>query len=71
MSEDLGVLLIKANAETNELHVSNENCIFKIFNLPLKTSEELEAFEEFLVQDTNFNNFVCTFIYYNYFILLI
>lgn len=60
MSEDLGVLLLKANSEKDELHVTDDNSIFKKFNFPLKSNEELEELEEFLLEDLNFKTFVCT-----------
>lgn len=63
MSEDVSMLLMKANSEKNEPIVSNEDSIFKTYNFPLKTVPELEELEEFLIQDENFNTFVSKFIY--------
>lgn len=61
MSEDLSVLLIKANSEKDE-PIADENSIFNKYNFPLKEIQELEALEEFLIQDNNFKNFVSNFI---------
>ncbi|XP_071574671.1 uncharacterized protein [Temnothorax nylanderi] len=57
-SEDLSVLLMKANSEKNEPIISNEDSIFKTYNFPLKEITDLEALEEFLIEDNNFKNFV-------------
>ncbi|XP_011874147.1 PREDICTED: uncharacterized protein LOC105565501, partial [Vollenhovia emeryi] len=58
MSEDLSVLLMKANSEKDEPIVSNEESIFKRYNFPLKELQELEELENFLIQDKSFNYFV-------------
>ncbi|XP_032690402.1 uncharacterized protein LOC116853432 [Odontomachus brunneus] len=58
ISEDLSVLLTKANSDKNEPITSNKNSIFKTYNFPLKTLPELEELEEFLGQEENFKNLV-------------
>ncbi|XP_025263569.1 uncharacterized protein LOC112637647 [Camponotus floridanus] len=58
ISEDLSVLLMKANSEKDEPIISNEKSIFKNYNFPLKEIKELEAIEEFLIEDNNFKKFV-------------
>ncbi|XP_072760319.1 uncharacterized protein [Anoplolepis gracilipes] len=58
ISEDLSVLLMKANSEKGGPIISNEESIFKNYNFPLKKIEELEAIEEFLIEDNNFKKFV-------------
>lgn len=57
------MLLMKANSEKNEPIVANEDSIFKTYNFPLKTLQELEELEEVLIQDENFKNFVSKLIY--------
>lgn len=70
MSEDIGVLLMKLKSEKDILNVSDEKCIFKNFSFPFKSEEELVAFEEFLVQENNFKNFVSKCTLYNFLLLL-
>ncbi|XP_071635271.1 uncharacterized protein [Temnothorax longispinosus] len=57
ISEDLSVLM-KANSEKNEPIISNEDFIFKTYNFSLKEIKDLEALEEFLIEDNNLKNFV-------------
>lgn len=61
MSEDLGILLMKANFEKNEENVLDENSIFKKFNFPLQNQQDLQELEEFLIEDNNFKQFVRIF----------
>ncbi|XP_067204262.1 uncharacterized protein [Linepithema humile] len=58
ITEDLSVLLTKANSEKDELILSNKNSIFNNYNFPLKEVQELEALEEFLIHDNNFKTFI-------------
>lgn len=63
MSEDLGVLLMKANSEKNEENVFGGNSIFKNFNFPLQSQQDLQELEEFLIEDNHFKQFVRIFIH--------
>lgn len=62
ISEDVGILLMKANLTKDDQIISDKESILKSYNFPLKEVKELEKIEEFLNEENNYKKFVSKFI---------